>query len=74
MTISNSWEYGRCPCSGVYERRRVEVRITNRDKVYELADVSQGACPECGSKVYKAAVLQVIEALMRGEPVEPDAR
>jgi hypothetical protein len=33
-----------------------------------LTDVPQGACPLCGSRVYKAGVLEGIEALMRGEP------
>jgi YgiT-type zinc finger domain-containing protein len=42
----------------------VEVRMTvGRDKVV-LREVPQGACPQCGSRVYKAGVLEQLEALM----------
>jgi hypothetical protein len=61
-------DYGRCPCGGVYDNRVVEVRMTVGDKPIVLTDVPQGACPLCGSRVYKAGVLEGIEALMRGEP------
>jgi YgiT-type zinc finger domain-containing protein len=58
--------YGICPCGGTYEERTVEVRLTNRagDGV-TLPEIPQGACPVCGSRVYKLAVLQRIEAAMR---------
>jgi hypothetical protein len=46
----------------------VEVRMTVEDEVVVLTDVPQGACPECGSRVYKARMLEVIEALMRRKP------
>ena len=62
-------EYGRCPCSGQYEQRFVEVRMTVNGKVVVLTDVPQGACPNCGSRVYKAEVLERIESLMKGEKV-----
>jgi YgiT-type zinc finger domain-containing protein len=68
MTESKMLEYGRCPCSGVYERRAVEVRMTVQGTVIVLSNVPQGACPLCGSRVYKADVLETIEALMKGEP------
>jgi hypothetical protein len=32
-----------------------------------IPDVPQGACPVCGSRVYKARVLEEIEATMRGD-------
>jgi hypothetical protein len=35
-----------------------------------LTDVPQGACPVCGSRVYKAGVLETIEAFMRGEAAQ----
>ena len=35
-------------------------------KVVVLTDVPQGACPNCGSRVYKAEVLERIETLMKG--------
>jgi len=59
-------DYGRCPCGGAYERRAVEVRMTVDDQVVVLEDVPQGSCPECGSRVYKAATLVGIESAMRG--------
>jgi YgiT-type zinc finger domain-containing protein len=60
-------DYGRCPCAGVYQRRAVEVRMNVNGKVVVLTAVPQGACPQCGSRVYKAEVLERIEALMKGE-------
>ena len=60
-------DYGRCPCSGYYQRRHVEVRMNVNGKVVVLTNVPQGACPSCGSRVYKAEVLERIEALMKGE-------
>jgi YgiT-type zinc finger domain-containing protein len=62
-------DYGRCPCSGTYDNRFVEVRLTVNGKVVVLTDVPQGACPNCGSRVYKAEVLERIESLMKGQKV-----
>ena len=62
-------DYGRCPCSGLYDNRFVEVRLTVAAKVVVLTDVPQGACPNCGSRVYKAEVLERIESLMKGQKV-----
>jgi YgiT-type zinc finger domain-containing protein len=62
-------DYGRCPCGGAYEHRYVEVRMTVGGKVVVLTDVPQGACPNCGSRVYKPEVLERIEFLMKGEKV-----
>jgi YgiT-type zinc finger domain-containing protein len=59
--------YGRCPCSGTYEQRWVEVRMTVSGRVVVITDVPQGACPVCGSRVYKTDVLEMIEAFMRDE-------
>ena len=61
-------EFGRCPCSGRYEKRTVEVRMIVSDETIVLDSVAQGACSLCGSRVYKANVLETIEAVMRGEP------
>ena len=62
----SSW-YGTCPCGGTYEPRVVEVRLTNQSgEPVTLPEIPQGVCPNCGSRVYKLAVLQRIEALMRG--------
>ena len=63
-------DYGRCPCTGVYDNRHVEVRLTVNGKVVVLTQVPQGACPNCGSRVYKAEVLERIESLMKGAKVK----
>ena len=67
MLASMALEYGTCPCGGKYENRFVEVRMTVGDKQIVLNDVPQGACPQCGSRVYKAEMLERIEAMMKGE-------
>jgi YgiT-type zinc finger domain-containing protein len=61
-------DFGRCPCGGVYERKLVEVPMTVQGEPVVLTDVPQGACPVCGSRVYKAVTLEGIEAVMRGRP------
>jgi YgiT-type zinc finger domain-containing protein len=64
-------DYGRCPCGeGVYDRRTVEVTRTGDDEVI-LTDVPRGVCPSCGSLVYKAAMLEGIEAVLRRRPPPP---
>ncbi|MBX7115600.1 MAG: hypothetical protein K1X64_14820 [Myxococcaceae bacterium] len=60
-------DYGHCPCLGLYEFRSVEVRMTVNEKVVVLTDVPQGACRSCGSRVYKADVLERIESLLKNE-------
>lgn len=57
--------YGRCPCSGHYENRKVEVRFNRDEGVRVLTDVPQGACLLCGSRVYKTDILMRIEAIMK---------
>jgi YgiT-type zinc finger domain-containing protein len=59
-------DYGRCPCSGLYQRRFVEVRMNVKGRQVVLTNVPQGACPQCGSRVYKAEVLERLESLMKG--------
>lgn len=36
-----------------------------------LPDVPQGACPQCGSRVYKLAELEAIECVMKGRRLRP---
>lgn len=60
-------DYGSCPCTGHYEHRSVEVRMSVNEKVVVLTDVPQGACRSCGSRVYKADVLERIESLLKHE-------
>lgn len=62
--------YGKCPCGGVYERREVKVTLTVSGERVVLDRVPQGACPSCGSRVYKAEVLERIESLMK-RPLAP---
>jgi YgiT-type zinc finger domain-containing protein len=62
--------YGQCPCGGQYENRSVEVRMTVKGEVFTLAGVPQGACPVCGSRVYKAEILSRVESVMRGESTD----
>ena len=68
MTTLGHPRFGRCPCSGTYEERSVEVRMTVAGEQILLRDVSQGACPMCGSRVYKTAILGEVEQVMKGLP------
>jgi YgiT-type zinc finger domain-containing protein len=64
-------DYGRCPCSGKYENRTVEVRVTVGSRPVVLKDIPQGVCPICGSRVYKSEVLERLESLMHEREVGP---
>jgi hypothetical protein len=63
-------DFGRCPCSGVYDHRFVEVRMSVSGKTVVLTQIPQGACPLCGSRVYKADTLERIESLMKTSRVD----
>lgn len=54
-----------CPCGGQYEQKIVEIRLTPRDASAPVVmrDVPQLACPVCGSRVYRAADLVIVEAI-----------
>jgi YgiT-type zinc finger domain-containing protein len=65
----NERDYGRCPCSGKYEGRAVEVRMNVEGRALVLAEVPQGVCALCGSRVYKSEVLERLESLMKGSRV-----
>ena len=60
--------FGHCPCGGQYDARSVEVRMNVDGEQLVLEDIPQGACPDCGSRVYKAYVLEELEAMYRGPP------
>jgi len=64
-------DFGTCPCRGSYERKWVEVRMTVNGRIIVLRDVPQGACPNCGSRVYKADTLEQIESVLRAQAVDP---
>jgi hypothetical protein len=68
---SHARQFGMCPCGGSYDTRYVEVRLTTADKPILLTDVLQGSCRLCGSRVYKPEILERIEALMKGQSVDP---
>jgi YgiT-type zinc finger domain-containing protein len=72
MTTSKALEWGACPCGGQYENRMVEIRMKVKDQPIVLAEVPQGFCSRCGSRVYKAEVLERIESVMKAE--SPDRR
>ena len=63
-------DWGACPCGGRYEQRVVEIKMTVNGQAVLLKDVLQGACPSCGSRVYKAEQLQRIEETMKGVPID----
>ena len=65
----NEVEYGKCPCGGHFENRQVEVRMTIFGRAVVLPGVPQGVCRKCGSRVYKAQILECIESLMKNKPV-----
>jgi len=54
--------YGACTCGAEFDARLVEVRLSGTDGAEVLRDVPLAACPNCGVRVYKAAVLERIEA------------
>jgi hypothetical protein len=56
---SEPMTFGKCPCSGTIETIMVEVRMLGQKP---MSDVPQGRCSQCGSRYYKAWVLQVLEA------------
>jgi YgiT-type zinc finger domain-containing protein len=70
MPRSAAFEWGRCPCGGQYEHRLIEVNMTVEGRRITLTDVPQGACPICGSRVYKAETLARIEGVMKNETLD----
>ncbi len=62
-------DYGRCPCTGFYEGRQVEVRLNVKGKIVVLKKVPQGTCTACGSRVYKAETMERIESLFKAARV-----
>jgi len=66
------WPF-RCPCGGTYEPRNIEIRLTPRgsSEAVVLEPILQGACPLCGSRVYRVSDLHRIEATMKAWGVPP---
>jgi hypothetical protein len=48
----------------------VEVRLPRHGDPVVLSDVRQGACPQCGGRVYLVETLERIESVYREEPVD----
>jgi YgiT-type zinc finger domain-containing protein len=67
MPVEQKPNFGSCPCTGVYDHKLVEVKLSVDGETILLTDVPQGLCPLCGSRVYKVGDLERIEALVRGE-------
>ena len=63
------WAERRDDLGNAHLEANMIVRLTVNAKVVVLTDVPQGACPNCGSRVYKAEVLERIESLMKGQKV-----
>jgi YgiT-type zinc finger domain-containing protein len=69
-----SIEYGDCPCSGRYENLAVDIRVSVAGHIEELREVPQGSCPLCGSRVYKADVIERLDGLLKSKPTHASAR
>ena len=61
------YEYGPCGCGSYFEHRWVEVSTVVAEERVVLTDVPQGACPSCGSRVFKAEILEMIDAIVAGQ-------
>ncbi len=73
MLIEQLNDHGTCRCRGTYDRRRVEVRMIVAGDQVVFADVPQGVCPRCGSRVYKLAELEILESVMKERPLRSAA-
>ena len=58
--------HGDCPCGGVYEQQHVTIRFEVEGKTVTLSQVLQGRCGRCGSRVYPAGTLELIETAYKG--------
>ena len=67
--------FGTCACGGAFEERVVPVTAPRRGRKKgagtELAEVEQGVCPNCDSRVYKTLSLQCVEAAFRALQLPP---
>lgn len=63
--------FGTCPCGGRYEARAVEVRLPVGGEQVVHRNVEQGLCPNCGSRVYEAGVIEELETLFAERRFRP---
>ena len=62
-----AFSYNGCPCGGTFESRFIDVTFRQFNPPVKLARVPQGVCPKCGSRVYKAEIMDLLESVMRGK-------
>ena len=70
MIKSKAYDYGQCGCGNRTDHRQIEVRMTIAGTDVVIDSVPQGTCSSCGSRYYKADILETIEALMLGHKRE----
>ena len=63
MPLSRVFDYGTCPCGGEHNSGMIPVTIHRAAGEPIVLSVPQGTCPLCGSRVYKAQVLERVEAI-----------
>jgi YgiT-type zinc finger domain-containing protein len=59
----------RCPCGGEYTEQMTQINIDTGSGVVALSHVAQFVCQTCGSRVYKAGELELIEAVLHQRPL-----
>jgi hypothetical protein len=67
-TVASTADYGRCTCGGVFEKRFVEIQMGPAERKVVWRGMAQGACPNCGARVYKMFLLELIETRYSGIP------
>ena len=70
MELAMSKGYGRCSCGGAFAARVVQVNMSPGSEQVSVSGVPQGACPICGSRVYKVNILAGLEEMFRGGSVQ----
>jgi len=58
--------YGACACGAELEARLVDVSFSGSDPPEGLRSVPQAMCGSCGTRIYKAVVIERIEAAYAG--------
>ena len=59
-------DYGLCWCGNRIESTSVTVRLRVAEKVVTIESVPEGVCQQCSFKYYRADILEILEALLRG--------
>lgn len=61
------YDYGSCPCAGMYVGRFIEVEMVVAGRNVVVTAIPQGECPGCGSQVYKMQIIERMESLLRAD-------